>query len=493
MSGTFIFFLSLVLIFANGCTDSAPAQKIRRPAVAGAFYPADKNSLQQMVEGYLANTKAPRINEPILALIAPHAGYVYSGQVAAESYAQLRGRKIKRVVVIAPSHFEHFRGVSIYDGDAYTTPLGKINIDKTFARELAQKNELLFLGSRGHTPGSSGRGEHSLEVQLPFLQVVLADFKLVPIIMGEQSYEICRALAVALAGLIKEGETVIVASSDLSHFHPYKEAVALDKKVLDAVSEWDYYNLSRNLQSRIWEACGGGPIVTAMMAAERLGATEARLLKYANSGDVPAGDKSRVVGYSAFAFFKAKSSAKQAGYSLNATDRQTLLAIAKKAVREKVLHKRIYEPKTNSPALLQSRGAFVTLTKEGRLRGCIGYTAPLKALYLTVRDVAISAALSDPRFNAVGKEELDQLDYEISVLSPFRHVRDVKEIEIGKHGLLIKRGDYAGLLLPQVAADYGWDRQTFLQQTCRKAGLPANAWKDEDSDIFWFTAFVFNE
>lgn len=493
MSGTFTFFLSLVLIFANGCTDSAPAQKIRRPAVAGAFYPADKNSLQQMVEGYLANTKAPRINEPILALIAPHAGYVYSGQVAAESYAQLRGRKIKRVVVIAPSHFEHFRGVSIYDGDAYATPLGNISVDKTFARELSQKSEVLFLGSRGHDPASSGRGEHSLEVQLPFLQVVLDDFKLVPVIMGEQSYETCRALALTLAGMIRDKETIIIASSDLSHYHAYAEAAAMDKKVLDAVHEWDYYNLSRNLQARIWEACGGGPIVTAMMAAERLGATEASLLRYANSGDVPAGDKSRVVGYSAFAFFKATSGAKQADYSLNAADRQTLLAIAKKAVREKVLHKRIYEPKTNSPALLQSRGAFVTLTKEGRLRGCIGYTAPLKALYLTVRDVAISAALSDPRFNAVGKEELDQLDYEISVLSPFRHVRDVKEIEIGKHGLLIKRGDYAGLLLPQVAADYGWDRQTFLQQTCRKAGLPANAWKDEDSDIFIFTAFVFSK
>ena len=492
MSELFRIFLAVALVLGNGCTNSSQAQKIRQPAVAGTFYPADKNNLRQMIEGYLANTKALRINEPISALIAPHAGYIYSGQVAAESYAQLQGRKIKRVVIIAPSHIDYFEGVSIYEGDAYATPLANIPIDKNFARELTKKSDLIFLSGRGHV-ASSGRGEHSLEVQLPFLQVVLDDFKLVPIIMGEQSYETCRALALSLAGLIKDRQTVIVASSDLSHFHTYSEAVALDKKVLEAINDWDYYNLSRNLQSRIWEACGGGPIVTVMMAAERLGATEARILKYANSGDVPAGDKNRVVGYSAFAFFKSQKGEKNADFTLNAADRRTLIAIAKKAVREKVLYNRIYEPKVNSPALLRARGAFVTLKKQGSLRGCIGYTSPIKALYLTIRDMAVSAAVNDRRFSPVSKEELAHLDFEISVLSSFKHITAIEEIEIGKHGLLIKKGGYAGLLLPQVATDYQWDRKTFLQQTCRKAGLAQNAWQDKNSDIFMFTAFVFSE
>jgi len=493
MSKVFLFYLSLIFILNSGCTKPSHAQKIRQPAVAGAFYPADSSALRKMAQGFLSRAKAPRVSEPLIAAVSPHAGYIYSGPVAAETYAQLRGRAIKRVVIIAPSHYDYFQGACIYNGDAYATPLGTVAIDKKFARNLAARNARIFLGARGHIPISPNRGEHSIEVELPFLQTVLKRFTLVPVIMGEQSYQTCRALGKALARLITDRQTLILASSDLSHYHTYRQAVSLDGKVLNAIREWDYYNLSRNLQGRIWEACGGGPIVATMIAAEALGADTAKLLLYANSGDRPNGDRSRVVGYSAFVFFKSKHAAPQKSFRLNKNDRRTLLKIARKAVEEKVRNGQTFLPQVTSPALLQARGAFVTLTEDGRLRGCIGYTAPIKALYLTVRDVAIDAATEDPRFKGVKANELSHLNYEISVLSPFRHVRKISRIEVGKDGLLIKKDGYTGLLLPQVPQEFGWDRKTFLEQTCRKAGLPENAWQKPDADIFKFTAFVFSK
>jgi len=493
MSKVFTIFLSLVLILTNGCNNSSQAQKIRKAGVAGAFYPADKNDLKKVIKEYLAGAQSKKISSPVTALIAPHAGYVYSGHVAAESYAQLKDREIERAIVLAPSHVEYFQGASIFSGDAYETPIGQIKIDKKFAAELCKNNQLIFLSEQGHALHSSGRPEHSLEIQLPFLQEVLGEFELVPIVLGDQSWETCRELAYALADAIKDDKTIIIASTDLSHFHSYDEAVSLDRKVIHAVSEWDYYNLSRNLQARIWEACGGGPVVTAMMAAEKLGANKAVELKYANSGDVSIGDRSRVVGYVSIALVKSDEPPAEKEFMLNSADRKTLLAIAKNVVEEKVKHNRTFEPETDSPALLQARGAFVTLNKNHNLRGCIGYTSPMKALYLTVRDMAVSAAVHDRRFAPVGEEELDKLEYDISVLSPFKRVLDIKKIEVGKHGLLIKNGRNSGLLLPQVSAEYGWDRETFLQQTCRKAGLSINAWQDENSDVFSFTAFVFSE
>jgi len=485
----------ITLFFVNQCVSGETQTKIRKPAVAGAFYPSNPSTLRTMILEFLKKANVPEISEPITGIIVPHAGYVYSGAVAAHAYKVLQGRDIERVVVISPSHIDYFSGASIYNGTHYETPLGLIPVDMEFARKLAGKSERLELSEQGHTINFQGRGEHALEVQLPFLQVVLGQFKLVPVVMGEQSYETARALGRALAELIKDEKTIIVASSDLSHYHPYEEAIKLDSKVLNAIKEWDYYNLSRNFQARIWEACGGGPIVSLMIASEYLGATEAVLLKYANSGDVPMGDKSRVVGYSAFVFVKKKNSDNNAdGFSLDKKAQKKLLEIARKSVETVIESGKVYEPSANDiESIKQARGAFVTLKIAGQLRGCIGYTAPLKPLYLVVRDAAIQAATNDPRFKAVSKEELPYLEYEISVLSPFRHVRDVKEIKIGRDGLLIKKGPHVGLLLPQVPVEWGWDRQTFLEQTCRKAGLPKEAWQDEDADLFRFSAFVFGE
>jgi AmmeMemoRadiSam system protein A len=329
---------------------------------------------------------------------------------------------------------------------------------------------------------------------LPFLQRVLGDFKLVPVVMGEQDYAASRALGVALARLVDPSDTLIVASSDLSHYHPYDEALKLDGNTLKAVEEWDYLSLARNFEARVWEACGGAPIVAAMIAAERLGATEAHLLRYANSGDL-GGDRARVVGYGAVAFTAAgRAAVAQPKFDLSRRDQQALLALARKSVETAVREHKLYEPAAaDFSSLAQERGAFVTLKKNGQLRGCIGYTSAVKPLYLTVRDVAAYAALRDTRFPPVSAAELRDLEYEVSVLSPMRHVRDVKEIEVGRHGLLMKSGNSEGLLLPQVPVEQHWDRNTFLQETAMKAGMRASAWREENTDIFRFEAFVFGE
>jgi AmmeMemoRadiSam system protein B/AmmeMemoRadiSam system protein A len=475
------------------CVRGAGSPKVRQAGVAGSFYPADPKTLSAMIDDMLAHATPPPINAPILAVVAPHAGYQYSGPVAAYTYAELKGRKFSRVVIIAPSHYEAFDFTSVYDGDAYATPLGTVQVDKTFARQLVKMSPTMRLSSQGHDPTPAG-AEHAVEVQLPWLQRVLGQFEVVPIVMGDQSYESSRALGVALAKLIQGGDTLIVASSDLSHYHPYDEAVKIDHKTLNALAEWDYFSMSRNFQTRTWEACGGAPIVAAMIAAERMGATQAKVLKYANSGDT-SGDKSRVVGYSADVFVKTQDGKNaEPPFALSESEKSELLSVARKSVEEAVGEKKEFEPgPTGSEALNQDRGAFVTLLESGDLRGCIGYTSATKPLYLTVRDTAAFAALRDSRFRPVSVPELPRLQYEISVLSPLRRVVDVQQIKLGQDGLLMKNGEHEGLLLPQVPVEQKWDRQKFLEQTCGKAGMQATCWQDADTDIFAFTAVVFGE
>jgi AmmeMemoRadiSam system protein B/AmmeMemoRadiSam system protein A len=486
----------LIVILAIGALQysvAANPQNVRQPGVAGSFYPSDPKALTAMIDDMLAHASPPPTNAPIVAVVAPHAGYQYSGPVAAYTYAALKGRKFSRVVVVAPSHYEAFDFTSVFDGDAYATPLGTVQVDKAFANELVKMSSTIRLSSQGHVPTPKG-AEHALEVELPWLQRVLGDFQLVPVVMGDQSYESSRALGVALSKLIKGGDTLIVASSDLSHYHPYDEAVKIDHKTLTALQAWDYFSMSQNFEMRVWEACGGAPIVATMIAAERMGANQAIVLKYANSGDTT-GDHSRVVGYSAVAFVKTRDlPGAEHPFSLGAHEKSELLALARRSVQYAVKEKKAYEPAaSSSESLNQERGAFVTLKESGELRGCIGYTSAVKPLYMTVRDTATLAALRDSRFQPVSAAELGQLEYEISVLSPLRRVLDIREIKIGQHGLLMKNGTYQGLLLPQVPVEEKWDRQRFLEETCAKAGMRTACWKDENTDIFMFTAVVFGE
>lgn len=489
--------VTIILILLSAVchgADRSPlsAAKERPAAVAGSFYPGDRAQLSAFVDRAVANTLVPATGNPVVAIIAPHAGYPFSGAVAAHSYALLRASKFTRVVIIGPSHYQAFGYSSVYEGDAYSTPLGKVAVDREFARKLAKAGGSIRLASAGHSVGEPS--EHSIEVELPFLQRTLGDFRVVPIVMGDQSYPASRALGLALAKLLKgDHSTLLVASSDLSHYHGYDQASRMDHNLLHAIQQDDFLSVSVNTERRVWEACGAGPIVTVMMASERLGASNPQLLKYANSGDVTR-DRNRVVGYGAVAFLRGGERASAQPFALGEAERQELLTIARLSVESAVRNRKPYEPPApSSSSLLQERGVFVTLTKHGQLRGCIGYTSPLLPLYVSVRDVAAYAALRDPRFPPVRSSELSDLEYEVSVLSPFRHVLDPKTVQVGQHGLLIRRGGEEGILLPQVPVEQGWDRNTFLEQVARKAGLEEEAWRDESADLFTFTALVFSD
>ena len=492
----------LALPHQTGC---AAGQKVRPAGVAGGFYPADTQHLTQMMDGYLAQNTVPQVQGPLVALICPHAGYEFTGPVAAACFAQLKGRSYTRVVVIAPSHYENFPFSSIYDGDAYATPLGTVPVDQDFRAKLAKLSSDVKISDRGHTQVGE-HAEHSVEVQLPWLQRTMAKFKIVPIIMGDQNYGLERALGRALSkALLAESpevraQTLILVSSDLSHYHPYDYANNVDHQTLQAIEDWDYLSLSRNFAMwergvQTWEACGGGPIVAGMIAAERLGATHAQLLKYANSGDAT-GDKTRVVGYGAVAITRgsAAEAKKSAEFTLTHEEKDELMRIARTSVETAVRDRKTYlVGATNFPRLEEARGAFVTLKEHGELRGCIGYITPMKSLKETVRDVAAYAALEDSRFTPVTTQELPQIEYEISVMSPLRRVIDLKEIKVGKHGLVMKQGEAEGVFLPQVPVEEHWDRDTYIEETCVKAGLPRSAWKDDSTDIFMFTALVFGD
>jgi len=500
MTQCIAFMVTVPILHVRAAESANGERKVRPAAVAGAFYPADPQELSRMIDDMLAKAAPPPVDGTIVAAVAPHAGYPYSGPVAAWTYAALKGRKYSRVVVIAPSHHVPFDFSAVYDGDAYTTPLGQVPVDKEFARRLAKMSPTIQLSDKGHQ-ATADAPEHSVEVELPWLQKILGNFELVPVVMGDQSYESSRALGVALVKMLQnDHDTLVLASSDLSHYHPYAEAETIDHKTLHAIEAYDYYSLSRNIQWRgpgepgIWEACGGAPIVAAMIYAERMGANKAEVLRYANSGDVT-GDKSRVVGYSADLLVKsAPGTAAAAPFSLTDREKGELLALARKSVEYMIQKQEPYAPPPPaSETLNREYGAFTTLTEGGALRGCIGYTSPTKPLYITVRDTATLAALRDPRFAPVTAEELPKLAYEISVLSLLRRVTDVEQIKVGRDGLIMKNGEYEGLLLPQVPVEQNWNRETFLEQTCRKAGMELNCWKDENTDIFSFTAVVFNE
>ncbi len=477
-----------------------PAQDIRPPAVAGTWYSDDPTELRGELDNYLSEADDFKLGE-IVGLVSPHAGYTYSGPVAAYAYRQIEGRHYDVVVVIAPSHAEAFSFASVYGRGAYETPFGLVPVDTMLAKAIAGNRERVKISDRGHRQEKLGRQEHSLEIQLPFLQLALGDFKMVPVVMGDQSEEVVEDLAAALVKALQGRKALLVASSDLSHFHPYAEANRLDSVVLNRIADFDASALLNDLQHYRVEACGGGPICAVMEASRKLGADQAKILRHANSGDVPAGDRDRVVGYTAAAFYRAGQAEAEStpkvsrgeARPLTADEKRQLLYIAKTTIEKVVRGEKVPAFEVTSPALLEDRGAFVTITQEGSLRGCIGYIIGVKPLYQTVREVAESAALRDPRFNPVQPEELPGLHLEISALSVPRPIKEIEEIQVGVHGIIIRRGYHQGLLLPQVATEYGWDRQTFLQQTCRKAGLPLDAWQEKDTEIEIFSAEVFGE
>jgi hypothetical protein len=272
---------------------------IREPAVSGAFYPDNADILTRNIEAYLKNAGPVSLNGEIIGLIAPHAGYMYSGQVAAFGYKAVMGSSFDTVIIIAPSHRGRFGGVAVLEKGGYRTPLGTVPVDEELTRELVNINSVVMPNVDAH------RGEHSLEVQIPFLQVVLKDLRIVPLIMGSQEQALSGALADCLHRAIEKTKkkVLLVGSTDLSHYYPYSEAVELDTVVKEHLEAYDVNGLLTSLQKGTCEACGAGPMVSTMLASQKLGANGSKVLKYANSGDV-SGDRSGVVGYISCVFFK---------------------------------------------------------------------------------------------------------------------------------------------------------------------------------------------
>lgn len=468
-------------------------KEIREPALAGSWYPGDPDILSRDVKRYLENAKKEKVDGEIVALVSPHAGYMYSGQVAAYAYKLIEGKSFDTVVVVGPSHRFPFKGASLWDRGGFRTPLGVVPVDDELSKKLMEKRKEIRFIPEAHNQ------ENSLELQIPFLQTVLKSFKLVPIAMEpDWSWETCQSVASAIAETVKGKRVLLVASTDLSHFYTYNIAVELDKIFLNHIERFDVEGLNRDLKNNRTEACGGGSVVTIMLAAKMLGANHGKVLKYANSGDVT-GDRSRVVGYAAGVFYKTAGGKekmkeeKKVGVDLglNEEEKKTLHQIAKTVIENKAKGKAVPDFKVESPTLKENRGAFVTIHKRGQLRGCIGYIEGQGPLHKTIERMAEAAAFKDPRFTPVKENELPELELEISVLTPLKRITDVNEIQVGKHGIYIVKGMWAGLLLPQVATEYGWDRQTFLEHTCQKANLPSNAWKEKDTEIYIFSADIF--
>lgn len=263
--------------------------KIRHQQVAGYFYPAEKEKLEKEISLLIKVTKPEKSFNKIFGIVSPHAGYIYSGKTAAYAFNHLIDKKYKTVIIISPSHAEYFPGISIYDGDAYETPLGIVEIDNEMTDRLIQNSKIIFRGQQGH------RKEHALEVQIPFLQLVLKDFKIVPIVMGDQGKMFVDELAEKISKVVDD-ETLVVASSDMSHFYSSEEADRLDSVVEKRINDFDFENLLRDLENHECEACGGGPIVAMMKAASKKNINQSVVINRSDSGDIT-GDKSEVVGY----------------------------------------------------------------------------------------------------------------------------------------------------------------------------------------------------
>jgi AmmeMemoRadiSam system protein B/AmmeMemoRadiSam system protein A len=454
------------LIFLFACKAGG-----KEPSAAGTFYPSDKNELKNSVEGFLSKAKTSPQSGRLIAIISPHAGYIFSGQVAAYGYKNLKGSAINKVILLGPSHYVGFKGASIYTKGGFRTPLGTVRINERLAEDLLNETADVRFYPEAYEK------EHSIEVQLPFLQTVLKDFTIVPILISSPTRQTIEHLISRLTEIIDE-KTLLIASTDLSHYHDYLKAKEMDSKVIAAIEKLSIIDTERLLRTGEAELCGGFPVLITMEVSRMAGANMGVLFKYANSGDVT-GAKDRVVGYASIGLYNSP---------FTEGEKKELLKLARDTITGYVTNGKVPEIEMKNPKLKADGAVFVTIKMNGSLRGCIGHIQPVMPLYQSVIRNAVAACSSDPRFPPMREEELKHMDVEISILSPLRPLKDVKNIQIGKHGLFIVKGMQSGLLLPQVATELGWNRDTFLEQVCAKAGLPKDAWKD--AELYAFTSEV---
>ena len=493
-------------------TKPAATRRIRLPAVAGLFYPKDREALGSTIDRLLAAAPANRV-EGVRALICPHAGYEFSGPTAATAYKLLAGGAYDTVIILAASHYALFPGASVPASDGYATPLGIVPVSDK-ARQLAKQAPFVLeprcpvqrpsWSSRASKPAPAAgedtpeTWEHSVEVQVPFLQRTLKDFQVLPVIFGNANPE---QVARALAPLV-DGRTLVIASTDLSHYHPYAEAQALDRQTVRWICDQDTRALgSEGAEER---ACGRLPVM-ALLHLAKLKGWKPQLLDYRNSGDT-AGDKGRVVGYAAVAFVAAEAKPAAAsdplrpGASFSSTERKFLLDLARQTLRRVAAGGGLSEVDGEKvPAACRAaKGCFVTLTRDGQLRGCIGNILPAGPLYKAVIENTRNAALRDPRFSPVTAGEAGMLHIEISVLSVpeplvFASPEDLlTKLQPHQDGVLLKIGERGATFLPQVWEQLR-DKVEFLEHLSQKAGGPAGAWRGENVTVSIYHAEAFAE
>lgn len=492
-------------------------KKIRQAAVAGLFYPLEKSELKKTIQEYLqslerskkASNSSKMGDEKVRGILVPHAGYDFSGKVAANAYLCVNDLEISTVILVGCSHQSYFSGAVIDDNDIWQTPLGSVELDRKLGDKLVSLNPFLAYDSTAHAK------EHSLEVQVPFLQTVLkTGFKILPVLIGQESSEKSRKLLVKfLSEIIYKnlGKTcLLVVSTDLSHYPKYEDARKIDNKTIDLIQELDIATLEKHVNETMElgvsneETCACGlDAIEVLMGIAQAGAWRGKIVEYANSGDVAMGNKDRVVGYASMVFFESgkavdKPNLKSSDVKnvLSETQGKTLLKIARNSVEEFCRTGRKIKIEITDNQLLQKQGAFVTIHMNKQLRGCIGQIIPNeKPLWQVVQDMAIQAGFDDPRFRLVAREELSELEYEISVLTEPEQIFDWRNIKLGEQGVIIRKGDQGGVFLPQVAQETGWKLEKFLEVLCtEKAGLPFDAFKnDKEVKLFVFSAQVFYE
>ncbi len=495
----------LTMLFPAACQAAEKADNsLRQPAVAGRFYPDTAPALRLAVEKFMQDALPPVAKDPV-AIIVPHAGYVFSGQICADGFNQVSGRNYDTVVILGTNHTSpSFNRIGLYPGKGFTTPLGTASIDSGIVDALLTACPDCTLNASIH------EREHSVEVMVPFVQVLFPQAKIVPAVVGAPDVGLCERFGRSLATVLKGRNALIVASSDLSHYPPAVSASMVDRQTLQAIVPLDpagfhavaHTESDRNIRGLSTRACGEAPIMAAMVAARPLGAREAVLVSYANSGDTVLGERAQVVGYGAMALASGKkdsSAAKRSiprdankGKALTSSDRKTLLLLARETIDRFLTTKTAPLARNPSPDLEQTRGMFVTLTKHGQLRGCIGEIATDRPLYQLVGSVALKSALEDPRFPQLRREEMKDIEIEISVLTPPAPVAGADDIVVGRDGVILRKDGRSAVFLPQVATEQGWGRDQMLDQLSMKAGLPAGSWK-QGAQFLTFQAEVFSE
>lgn len=439
----------------------------------------------------------------VVAVIAPHAGYAYSGVVAASAFNQIdTSKNYDNIFILGPSHHVGFEGASVYTIGNFITPLGTVKVNTQLAQELVEK----FPVFSSRTDAQAY--EHSIEVQLPFLQVRMKkEFRIVPIVIGsgfpetsEKQLSIYKKIAAALQPWFTS-KNLFVISTDFSHYPAYDAAKAADKATADAVISNSVKNLARvydenaakGIPNLVTSMCGLADVLTFLNMTQDNPALKFKLIQYRNAGDAELGDKSRVVGYCAITV-SAGGGEKTTGFRLDEKDKKSLLTIARETVTQFITKHTVpdVDPAQLSGNLKTKCGAFVTLNKNGSLRGCIGRFDPDEPLYKVVQQMAVAASTQDYRFPTVEEGELPHLEIEISVLTPLKKVYSIDEIEMGRDGIYIKKGMQSGTFLPQVATQTGWSKEEFLGHCAQeKAGLGWDGWKD--ADIYTYEALVFSE